>query len=108
MILAQMDGDNAAADAAATQLILDEVAVRSDPEQIWMQDDRFLLGIPMFANMNAEWVRLAGLLRNANEHPATVRAIEALLKVFGVIAPVDVSPLEPHKLHFLLAIASPG
>lgn len=81
MILAQIARDWRSAEAAATQLISDESAVRkNDP---FVKDDRFLLGLSVFDQLNNEWIAFAQGLKNPNKHDDTQLVIEALKTIGG-------------------------
>lgn len=79
MILAQIDRDWSGAEAAASQLICDESAVRHNEALNWMiTDDRFLLGLSNYDQLHNEWISFAKELKNPNHHEDTQLVIDAL------------------------------
>lgn len=82
MILAQTALDWPCAEAAASQLILDEGAVRASGSQgWWIWDDRFLLGLTAYDRHHTDWVAFAKELSNPNSHEDTQLVIDALKSV---------------------------
>ncbi len=77
MILAQKASDWSASEAAATQLIVDEWAIRSDFE--WWEDQRFLLGLTVFDQHHSDWLALALDLINPTGHEDTALVLDALI-----------------------------
>lgn len=79
MILAQKARDWDASEAAATQLIEDEAAVRQNDSLSWsIEDDRFLLGLSVYDQLHKNWISFASALENPNRHEDTQLVIEAL------------------------------
>lgn len=79
MILAQVARDWSGAEAAATQLISDERAVRSNESLNYLiEDNRFLLGLSNYNQLHKDWLAFAGDLRNPNSHEDTQSVIDAL------------------------------
>ncbi len=79
MILAQKARDWNASEAAATQLIEDEAAVRKNDSLNWtIEDDRFLLGLSVYDQLHKDWISFAQALKNPNQHEDTQLVLEAL------------------------------
>ncbi|MEZ5327437.1 MAG: hypothetical protein R3F19_20495 [Verrucomicrobiales bacterium] len=79
MILAQKARDWEASEAAATQLIEDESAVRQNESLSWsIQDDRFLLGLSVYDQVHKDWISFVRTLKNQNQHEDTQLVIDAL------------------------------
>ncbi|BDS07496.1 hypothetical protein NT6N_25360 [Oceaniferula spumae] len=79
MILAQKAGAWNEAEAAASQLIEDENAVRSNEILNWLvQDDRFLLGLSVYDQLHGDWKAIAKELKNPNQHEETQLVIDVL------------------------------
>lgn len=80
MILAQLAGDYAASEAAASQLIADDQAVRSnDLTNCLLEGDRFLLGLTGYYQLHDDWLRFAGDLKNPTAHQDTQLVIDAII-----------------------------
>ena len=79
MILSQIAGSWLDAEAAATQLLIDEDAVRKNESlNMMIADDRFLLALSSFDQVHQDWVSFANDLRNPNSHEDTQLVIDAL------------------------------
>ena len=77
MILAQIAKDWTSAEAAATQLILDEKSVRANESLNWMiKDDRFLLGLSNYDQLHSDWISFAHDLINPTAHEDTQLVID--------------------------------
>lgn len=76
MILDQLAEDWNEADATATKLIADERAVREKFAYI-VQDDRFLLGLSRFDQLDGDWLEFSKNLKNPMNLKDTEFVIEA-------------------------------
>lgn len=79
MVLGQLAGDWPGAEEAATQLIVDEGAVRRNEALNWLiVENRFLLGLTNYNQLHGDWIVFADGLSNPNGHEDTQLVIDAL------------------------------
>ena len=76
MVLAQWAGKWEQAEAAATQLIADDAAVRSG--EYFHGEDAFLLGLSVYDSHHCDFIHIAGTLKNRRQHEDTQLVIESI------------------------------
>lgn len=76
LILAQLDGDWAASELFAEQLLADESEVRGQLE--WLaSSDEFLLGLTVYDQLHDDWRRMMAGLQNPTQDETTALLIQA-------------------------------